>query len=426
MTRYVDAEDRSPVLIMDVVVGDAGAHALVLHAPAASDRLRAGVRTHVVVDVEHDGTFPCLDARRLDVLVAHAEVQTHGAERVGEATEYAACPARRRGALGAQEHARARRREPTNPFDAAFSDRERTHHAVQRDPQRVFLNPITAILIGAPMETEPRDGGEHQPGAEVLNEAASEREPRGDALRAVALLGRPLDARPDGRARRSSLSVGGLERHPELRIRGRRGLRDARGRVLHTPRGSGVAHRAEGELPAQFAVHRARPETRGEHGVQPRAELRRDLAIAASVLARDDGGKPLVLMHLSEDPKRLGYQVERRGEPPHARGLVGHQPDQEHVAMAVVAHVKAPDQRAADEDVALVTAVNHASDRGEPTLVGADGELGHDGQADGRSATRHRQVGRAAREKIRIFRLRSPTSRGPRFSGRRAHNRSPR
>ena len=83
-------------------------------------------------------------------------------------------------------------------------------------------------------------------------------------------------------------------------------------------------------------------------------------------------------------------------------------------------------QRAADEHVALLTAVNHASDRGEPTLVRTYGELGHEGQADGSSATRHREVGRAAFVEIRSLRLQSSTSRGQRFSGRSGHIQSER
>ena len=94
-----------------------------------------------------------------------------------------------------------------------------------------------------------------------------------------------------------------------------------------------------------------------------RAKLRSDLALASTALARDDRAEPLLFVQLSQEPQRLGDQSERLGDLAHADGLVGHEPDQDGVAIAIVAHEEAADERTPDEHVALLAAVNHAPRR---------------------------------------------------------------
>ena len=80
----VDAEERAALLIMHVVVGDAGSDALVLHAPALADDALARVGPQVVVDVEDAALALGELAIGVEVRAHHREVHEDAAEIGGE------------------------------------------------------------------------------------------------------------------------------------------------------------------------------------------------------------------------------------------------------------------------------------------------------------------------------------------------------
>jgi hypothetical protein len=101
----------------------------------------------MVVDVEDHDIALRLGVGLTHVAARHREVQARRAVRVGECSEDATHPCRRRRARRAQQRVAARCLKPAHTLDASFAQHERADEGVERDAKHLLRRLVSARLV---------------------------------------------------------------------------------------------------------------------------------------------------------------------------------------------------------------------------------------------------------------------------------------
>ena len=157
----VDAEERSAVFVVNVVVGDAWANALVLHAPAFPNDVLAGVRSHVVVDVEDAPLADGENAIGIEVRTDHLEVHEDPAEIGTEGIHQVSEGVRRWDERALKEQLRRRRAEPACSFERGLAEGERRDGGVEANPKEIGWHTVFTDLLRDGVKTETDEHRHH-------------------------------------------------------------------------------------------------------------------------------------------------------------------------------------------------------------------------------------------------------------------------